>query len=108
MEVTSYQEATPVIAIDFVNETLTGFVGGEEYLINNDLVDQITIEEVKSFGDEDTKVLKAEAEEKARIAALNVQKPRRGRPPKKDKPKRGRPPKKVTEKAKRGRPSKKK
>lgn len=51
---------------------------------------------------------KAEAEEKARIAALNVQKPRRGRPPKKDKPKRGRPPKKVTEKAKRGRPSKKK
>lgn len=51
---------------------------------------------------------KAEAEEKARIAALNVQKPRRGRPPKKDKPKRGRPPKKATEKAKRGRPSKKK
>ena len=50
---------------------------------------------------------KAEAEEKARIAALNVQKPRRGRPPKKDKPKRGRPPKKV-EKAKRGRPAKKK
>lgn len=48
---------------------------------------------------------KAEAEEKARLAALNVQKPRRGRPPKKDKPKRGRPPKKV-EKAKRGRPAK--
>ncbi len=51
---------------------------------------------------------KAEAEEKARLAALNVQKPRRGRPPKKDKPKRGRPPKKATEKVKRGRPSKKK
>lgn len=51
---------------------------------------------------------KAEAEEKARLAALNVQKPRRGRPPKKDKPKRGRPPKKATEKAKRGRPAKKK
>ena len=28
-----------------------------EYLINNDLVDQITIEEVKSFGDEETKVI---------------------------------------------------